>query len=360
MIDSALSIRIIFDELNTRHQPVHAIDLRFGSCTIRLKSNSRRVVEGLTVYYRSYLSSFEQPDVSIAAIDAAPPELPLKYALKTPDPGKSRIKEEYAELKDGRIVRKRLTGMLFAFGYGINIAVGRCTENINQVVNFVNNRYIQWLLDRGCLLGHAAGVAHGERGLALAGFSGSGKSTLALHLMAHDLSFVSNDRLLIQREAGYLIMYGIPKQPRINPGTALNNDSLESVIPEHDLAAFEELPTDELWELEQKYDVLIEDVYGSDRLRLQSRMGSLVILNWKRDRAVARIDRVDLSSRRDLLAAFMKETGLFYQPDPSHGNPDFSEGAYLDLLRLCNVYEITGGIDFEFAAQACLDLLASE
>ena len=68
--------------------------------------------------------------------------------MKTPDPGKTKIKEEYVDLDDGRIVRKRLTGMLFVFGGGQNVAVGPCGANLNQVINFINNRYIEWLLCR--------------------------------------------------------------------------------------------------------------------------------------------------------------------------------------------------------------------
>lgn len=41
-----------------------------------------------------------------------------------PDPGKSKVKEEYADFPDGRLVRKRLTGMVFVFGEGDHLAMG--------------------------------------------------------------------------------------------------------------------------------------------------------------------------------------------------------------------------------------------
>ena len=88
------------------------------------------------------------------------------------------------------------------FGGGRNLAIGPCLENSNQVINFVNNRFIEWSVRRGSLLCHAAAVSQGERGISFAGFSGMGKSTLALKTMGQGLSFVSNDRLLISRGEG--------------------------------------------------------------------------------------------------------------------------------------------------------------
>ena len=178
-----------------------------------------------------------------------------EFTIKQPDQGKNRIKEEFLELDGGRLVRKRLTGMYFLFGQDVNLAVGPCVENDNQVVNFINNRLIQWELDRGGLLAHAAAVNHQGRGLALAGFSGMGKSTLALHLMSRGLNFISNDRLLVQEAGRGVVMRGVPKLPRINPGTALNNPDLVSVIPEDEKEVFGQMSTDEIWTLEHKYDV---------------------------------------------------------------------------------------------------------
>jgi HprK-related kinase B len=64
-----------------------------------------------------------------------------------------------------------------------------------------------------------------------------------------------------------------------------------------------------------------------------------------------------LAERRDLLPAFMKSVGLFFEMDDPACDMDFSEAAYLDLLKDCPALEITGGIDFEAASQACLNFL---
>jgi HprK-related kinase B len=248
------------------------------------------------------------------------------------------------------VVRKRLTGMEFIFGEGRHLALGPCLENINQVVNFINNRFIEHKLNQGCLLGHAAGVAWGGRGLCLAGFSGMGKSTLALHMMNHGLDFVSNDRIMIGQEKPGRRMYGVAKAPRVNPGTVLNNSSLARVMPEADRRAFKDLPLEELWSLEHKYDAYIDECFGPGRFKLSAAAWGLAILNWKRQGRGLDISPVNLDRRRDLLEAFMKSTGLFYEGDEEAMARETSEEAYAARLAPLKVFEVTGGSDFHAAA----------
>ncbi len=333
----------------------YTLDLQFGGCGIRVNSNSHLLISDLKDYFGSFTCDGRRPDIEIIALEAEPPRFGMEFTIKQPDPGKTKIKEEFIDLPDGRIVRKRLTGMVFLFGGDIHMAAGLCTENSNQVVNFINNRYIQWLLRRGCLLGHAAGVVNKKTGLALAGFSGMGKSTLALHLMNHNLNFVSNDRLLVQSRAERVIMLGVPKQPRINPGTILANDTLTEILPDDEREDLETIPAADLWSLEQKYDVMIDEVYGEDRFDLEAPMDALVILNWQRTNEPALITRVDLEARRDLLGAFIKAPGLFYEKQSR--SLDFSEEAYISMLRPVKVFEITGGTDFEQATHSCLEIM---
>ncbi len=333
--------------------------LDFGGFRIAVRTNAPALRDKLAFYFKDFLAAGNDVDVTVEAIEApspAPADLGVELTVKPPDPGKTKVKEEFAELADGRLVRKRLTGMVFLFGAGRHLACGPCTANDNQVVNFINNRFIQWTLDQGCLLFHAAGVARSGRGLALAGFSGMGKSTLALHAMNLGLDFVSNDRLMV-RKNGALTMYGLAKMPRINPGTALHNPSLAPVMDamgEDERRRFAALPPEELWRLEHKYDAFIDQCFGPGRFTLAAEMAGLVLLNWRRDGGPLAAVRVDLRERPDLMPAFMKDVGLFYSQDGDLAVPDFSASAYLDLLADCPVYELTGGADFAAAAQMLL------
>jgi HprK-related kinase B len=336
------------------------LGLVFGDCRIELRSNSAELVKKLQKYFRGFTRELTQADMVITALEAPAWRPDLALTAKLPDPGKHKIKEEFLDLDGGRLVRKRLTGMAFLLGPDSHLAYGPCVANDNQVVNFINSRHIQWMLERGWLLCHAAGVAQGGRGLALAGVSGAGKSTLALHLLNQGLDFVSNDRLLIRRGEGRLAMSGVAKLPRINPGTALNNPALQAVLPGREAAEFARLPQEELWSLEHKYDVFIDECFGKHRFRLSSAMSGLAVLSWQRDGGEAVVRSVDIAGRPDLLAAFMKAPGLFYlangKPPAADTAPD--PAAYIQALKNTPVYEISGGVDFPRAVAACQELLA--
>ena len=199
----------------------HPLWLRFGDCRLRLDSDSPADCLPCAPISATFACPRGPVDISVQALEGPALELDLPLVAKEPDPGKPRVKEEFLDLDDGRLVRKRLTGMVFMLGANRHLAVGPCLANDNQVVNFVNSRYIQWLLDRGYLLCHAAAVTTPQRGLVLAGFSGMGKSTLALHLMSQGVNFVSNDRLLLRQQDDGLAMHGVAKlathQPRHGP-----------------------------------------------------------------------------------------------------------------------------------------------
>ena len=234
-------------------------------------------------------------DISVQAMEGPALELDLPLVAKEPDPGKPRVKEEFLDLADGRLVRKRLTGMVFMLVLNRHLA-GSCLANDNQVVNFLNSRYIQWLLDRGYLLCHAAAVTTPQRGLVLAGFSGMGKSTLALHLMSQGVNFVSNNRLLLRQQDDGLAMHGVAKLPRINPGTTLTNPDLVSVLSTQDKQRFQALSTQELWTLEHKYDVYLDRCFGPGRFQLAAKMHGLVILNWRENGGGCRLREISWPS----------------------------------------------------------------
>jgi HprK-related kinase B len=333
------------------------MDLAFERCRIRVESNSNSLLEQLKRYYGQFVCNRVAPTMTIQALEMEPPNWPIPYTVKPPDPGKTKIKEEYIDLPDGRIIRKRLTGMVFLLGGETHIAAGPCEQNDNQVINFINNRYMEWKLRQDCLLFHAAGVALDGQGLALSGFAGAGKSTLALHLMSEGASFVSNDRLMVGRRGADLWMHGVPKLPRVNPGTILNNQDLITLLDKQDRDRFEDMSSDELWDLEHKYDVYVAQCFGPGRHAMAVPMRGLVVLDWRRDDSLMRIQQVDVRRREDLAPAYTKSLGLFLtkQTTPVGGLPD--PHPYGQLLDGCPVYEVSGGVDFEAAAQSCLRLL---
>jgi HprK-related kinase B len=329
----------------------------FDGVAVLVASNSQRLNAALEDYFREFVAVPRDgftPDFVITAHEGTAPDIGEAFTEKAPDPGKTRVKEEYVNCGDGRLVRKRLTGMLFAFTPAEHLAVGECVRNCNQIVNFINSRLIAYRLDQGCYPGHAAAVAFQGRGIALCGFSGMGKSTLALFLMNEGCTFVSNDRVLLSGDLPARL-YGVPKQPRINPGTALNNDALRNIVGSEDRKRFAALPPERLWSLEHKYDAFVGQCWGPGRFALRAPFSGLAVLNWRRDGGATRFAEVYPPYRLDLVRAFRKDTGLFYAPDEAELRPAPSPETYAVRLAQAPMLEITGGVDFAAAAKACLD-----
>jgi HprK-related kinase B len=357
MSDSEPTVAEFAGELVNRYPSRAHVDLLVHDCSIRVHANKDELIHALQAYYRDFIQPADAPQLTVFTIEAPPPTFPIPLAVSAPSEGKRRVKEESADLPDGRLLRKIRTDMHFLFGPVWSVAIGPCTGNLNQVINFVNNRFIQAKVDEGYLLCHAAGVARDGRGLLLAGLSGRGKSTLALHLLGRGLSYVSNDRLLVRRNAGEIEMLGLPKMPRVNPGTLLHNPRLLHTLTPELREQFAKLSAEELWELEHKLDVDVSAVFGQDCFRIRSVLAGAVILTWSRDRNRARVSAAELDKRRELLDAIIKPPGIHHFAVDEAGAPDCSREAYLACLRDCPVWEIAGGVDFDVAADHCVGLL---
>ena len=216
---------------------------------------------------------------------------------------------------------------------------------------------MSWLQQRSWLICHASGLVYQGKALAMAGFSGGGKSTLMLHTLENpETQFLSNDRLFVRANAGQVMAAGIPKLPRINPGTILNNPRLRPMLSAQRIAELEALPQQDLWDLEEKYDVMIDEVYGEGRICLQAPLQALLLLNWSRSASQPlRVSQVDLSQRRDLLPAVMKSPGPFYRDANGHYYQEnaLPENEYLQVFANVAVYEATGAVDFAALSEIC-------
>lgn len=336
--------------------------LQLGECKLRLRSNSAEFITKLRLYFMHVAGDAGPPDLDLIAIEREAPDLGLEFIDWEREPGKTGRKDAYIDIPDGRLILKVRTGMLFLQSENYRIAAGSCIEYDNQIINFVNAQYMNWLQHRNWMICHASGLVFRDRCLGMAGFSGGGKSTLMLHLMEHDeVSYLTNDRLFVIQEAGEAQAVGIPKLPRINPGTIVHNPRLEALIPAQEREALKALPPHDLWEIEDKYDVQVEQFYGAGKITPSAPLGAFLVLNWQRgsDEPV-KVQKVDLSQRRDLLGAIMKSPGPFYQyPDGSfhQDTTPFDEQAYLDALQGVTVYEASGGVDFDGLVNYCLEEL---
>jgi HprK-related kinase B len=121
------------------------------------------------------------------------------------------------------------------------------------------------------------------------------------------------------------------------------------------------MPPAQLWTLEEKYDVHVERVYGPGRICARGSLSAFLVLNWDRDSdSPLRVERVNLAERPELLAAIMKSPGPFYQFADGRFFDDsmsLEQAAYLHNLDAIDIFEASGGVDFEALSKHCLDEL---
>lgn len=335
-----------------------SLALDCAGCVLRLRSNSEKLLEHLGNYFAHLVCDAENSDLEIIAIESPMVDLNNEFLDWKREPVKRGRKDAYLDLPAGRLVKKVRTGMLFLQSEPYRIAAGPCLENDNQVINFINAQYMNWLQQRGWLICHASGLVRQGKTLAMAGLSGGGKSTLMLQLLEQeDVDYLTNDRLFIHQQAEGVEARGIPKLPRINPGTIVHNSRLQALLPEKRRAELLALPPQELWELEEKYDVDVEALYGAGRIVPQAPLSAFLVLNWQRESAQPlQLRRVELEQRRDLLSAIMKSPGPFYQYADGRffqDTTELDERTYLQLLASIPIYEASGRIDFTGLQQYC-------
>lgn len=337
--------------------------LALGERALRVVGNSSELGAALRAYFAPYLVDSAPADApEVVALEREPLHFDVEWTDWPREAGKSGLKERYHDAPGGRLLWKVRTGMMFILKPERAVAVGECRANLNQVINLVNNQFIAWLMDEGHALCHAAGVVRAGAGLGMAGVSGAGKSTLALRLIDRGASFVSNDRLLVRREAKGVVMRGIPKMPRVNPGTLLSLPSLERVLPEGRSAELRRLPLPELWELEEKYDADIGELYGPGRVASEAPLTTFLVLSWSyKNDGPAVVEHATLAERPELLAQIEKHPGPFYHSggvyDTRGSVSELPAAPYLDVLGDVPLLAISGGVDWGVAVEACEALM---
>jgi HprK-related kinase B len=313
-----------------------AVHVRFGDVGVQVSLADAALRDRLSAYFRPFVSQngvAREPDLVVrASHESQTPEPP---GLR---PWDGRGKESFADRGGRRVIRKDRTGVVIAGRGALWTIRGDLRRNFNQLVNLVCTVYGMSILDRGGAMIHASAAVLDGRAVAIAGQSGSGKSSVAVRLLERGFDFLTNDRLIMVPQRGGLVGYGLPKLPRINPGTLLAGSKTRDLVTAEKRRTYERMPREELWRLEEKHDLDVQATLGR-RWVLSAPLDVIYVL--KRDPGQpARVTRLNAGQAVEALRAVAKSFGAF-----DVGLPTRSDAALLRAAAISPVDSVSGDID---------------
>jgi hypothetical protein len=286
------------------HELSQSVTFRLPDCTVRVASNTPRVLDVLGHLYGAAGSPSEAPDLEVTALDTASPDLSCHFVRVPPRPEARVVTTEYWDGQEMRVVRKRHSGMVFAFGADENLAAGPCADHADDLAEFIDGRCRAFLARQGYLSIRAAGATHGTSGVAVAGATRRVRAALIDRISEHGGRALEGERLLVRECAGRHTMVSLADN-------------------------------------------------GSAPVALSG----VVVLDADED-APARVTVVDLTRRPDLVSLLTDEDDLYARAGWSTARPSVSPDALLGVLRGVAAVEATGGADLvDLAAGRCFDAL---
>jgi HprK-related kinase B len=289
--------------------------LRFGGFHVELETNSLRAASRLETYFSSYLDPSPRSSRAIllrAIQGRAEYDEHRLQPWAPPVPGR-RVKESYYDYRGTRFILKNRTGMLITLREDEARITGAVDRYLNQVVNLVNTLFGISVIDQGYAMVHASAVARAgtdEISIFL-GNSGSGKSSVALQLIERGgYDFVSNDRVLLRATKDGVHVIGMPKKPRVNPGTLLASEALARLVHPAKRPRYQNMPPGELWMIEDKTDVDVTRTLGAAE-RLEGRLARAYSLEWKHDGRGLDVAALDAPAALAAMHVTRKDFGCF-------------------------------------------------
>jgi HprK-related kinase B len=331
------------DQVRTEYPATNVLNLSFLGVALSVRSNDPGVASGLARYFAPFRS--EEPLRDTLPIDVLQ-GTPIFDSHRLNDvlrqgPGRA-IKEAFYDVAGGRIVVKRRTGVAVYIAEPEHAVVGDMVRNLNQAANVVSMVFAKAMLRRGYVMLHASAALGEEGGVAFAAQSGAGKSTMALALVEEGYRFVTNDRLLVRSHNGQVEMVGVPRIPRVNPGTLLRLPRLTSLLPPEARRRYEHMSPDALWTTEEKRDVEVDRIFGPGTFQLTGRLRIMYILAWRLGEARWGVRPLDPAACRAALRRMVKQVGV---QDLAPPLPTAQEAALEAIAGGLPASEVTGQPD---------------
>jgi HprK-related kinase B len=334
---------IEIDEIRRRYPSTEVLTFSFLGVALSVHTNDARVASGLARYFAPFRTGVPAREtLPIYALQGAPIYDPLLLDdVARRGPGRT-VKEAFYDVPGGRIVVKRRTGVVVYIAEPEHYVVGDLVRNLNQAANVISMVFAKAMLRRGYVMLHASAALGEEGGVAFAAQSGAGKSTMALALVEAGYQFVTNDRLLVRLDNGQVEMVGVPKIPRVNPGTLLRLSRLTSLLPPEARRRYEHMSPDALWATEEKRDVEVDRIFGPGTFQLTGRLRVIYLLAWRQGEARWEVQPLEPAVRGAALRRMVKRVGVQDLQPPA---PAAQEAALDSMADAIPVYEVTGQPD---------------
>ncbi len=330
-------------DLKASYPVKHTLFLRMLGEHFSLLSNDGELLRALASYYAPYVVERLYPHTRCLYLLQGEPLLDNLQLVDVPraEAGK-RIKEAYCDTPEARVVLKRRSGVVIYIRGEAHYLVGDLRSNTDQAVNFVNMAYSKAVLGKGYAMLHASATSLGGKVIAFTSFSGRGKSTMALAMLDRGHDFVTNDRLFVRVEGGRAEAVGVPKKPRVNPGTLLSIPHLSSILSPDDRKRYSAMPQEDLWGVEHKHDVDVDSIYGPDRTVLRGELAAIYVLKWSLSSLGWHVRRMGMVEGRSAIAEVEKDLGVL-DPTPV---PAAERRQILDgVASTVPMYEVDGHTD---------------
>lgn len=336
------------------YRPDHALGLLIGDVPVAVSTNAPRIAERLRDYFEPYV--IPRVPTGASAVHLVQGE-PVYDAARLRDvPRRLReqgVKEAFYDADGVRVVVKRRTGVTVYVAEPDHYVVGDLLRNFNQAVNLVMTVYAKAMLRRGYIMLHASAIVGASDGVAFASASGFGKSTVALALVERHQHLVTNDRLFARASVnGTVEMVGVPKKPRVNPGTLLRIPSLTPLVPQDERARYAAMTPEDLWALEHKHDVDVDALYGPGTTRLSGMLRAVFLLRWSPLDRGWNVRTLPPGDRAAALEPLLKTAGVY---DPT---PPSATAQHLLLRGIADtvaVYDVRGRADVDRLADLVLE-----
>lgn len=339
--------------------------MRIHDLDLVLRSDNAAILDAMRRAYASYVrEQTHAPRYEVWALDLDPARyIPTdRSAFDRYVVASGKIKDYFLDEGDLRYVVKATTGLGVIFDDRRYLVIGNMDEASNQLNNIINAVHMQEMNERGWVIIHGAGLELGGVGFALVGGAGAGKTTTMLKIVAEGGTYISNDRLIVRREAAgeRFEMLGVAKWPRVCAGTMHGDPALRRLLPAEAAARYERMSFDELFGLEEKYDVDVAATYGRGRARDACRFGRMYYLMWSRHGEGLTIEPMDTSTEQfwELFGPNLsRDAGVFDRRQRSSRWTPERAARYRRDLQGMQVFAVSGKLDFDRAASALLDHL---